>query len=226
MDKAYAHDEAILQCRTTMQLRYLVLDTETTEAKDPEVCQVAYVWEGGEFCKMVRPVSPITPEAAAIHGITNEMVAGAYGIEVFSTQMFTDFLERIIVGYNVQFDLKALKTSFNRHNTPFEYTARRVFDMMYCYAAFYGEINPRYGTFKWQSLTDALNQCGLPFTGQAHDALSDAKTTLQLMRYIADQKTTWEDALDVASKMLQPGYDNYDWQEEFVAAVSKITYRK
>lgn len=185
---AYAHDDAILQARELLKGRYIVLDTETTSLHDAEVCQLAYLREDTAARSwLVKPVCSIEASATGVHGITNEKVADSQGIEVYWPQIEEDWLGRTLIGYNVQYDLKALKRSFNLKGINFEYTGRTVFDVMYAYAAFYGEIHPKYGTFKWQKLGDALKQCSIEWGSTMHDALTDARATLALLWYISEQ---------------------------------------
>jgi len=220
MDKAFAHDEAILQAREILRGKYLVLDTETTGLDAPEACQLAYVTNDGiEFNVFVKPTVPILPTATAIHGITNEQVADANTIDMYWFAIGPHMLGRTLIGYNLQYDLGALQTSFRRHNIDFEHRDRDKFDVMYAYAAYHGEIHSSQGTFKWQKLADALQQCGLTVEGQVHDALVDAKATLQLVRYMADQYTTWEVALRTACDII-------DFEPSFNEQVAKVTYRK
>jgi len=116
-----------------------------------------------------------------------------------------------------------------------------IFDVMFCYAAFYGQVNVAHGTFQWQKLEDALKQSGINWgTDVAHNALSDARATLALLGHIADQKTTWEDALDIAERqiaqletqlMVEEEGDDAHYQDPTLArelneALEKITYRK
>ena len=102
------------------QLKFACLDTETT-GLSPEtggkICEIAVsVSQGGrvveEFSTLLNPGVPMLPEVIAIHGITNEMVAGA--------PAFADILPRllgvldgcVIVAHNADFDLAFLRAEF------------------------------------------------------------------------------------------------------------------
>lgn len=243
MDKALAHDDAVLQAREILKGRYLCLDTETTGLLIPEVCQLAFVQEDVEaFDWLIKPINPISPEATAIHGITNEMVENASGIDHYWSIVHEHMHNRKIVGYNLQFDLAAIKRTFELREIDFQWDQRDKFDVMYCYAAFHGEVNPATGTFKWQKLEEAMKQCNIEWGwGVAHNALSDARATLALLWHISEQKTTWEVALDVALKQLDmcehdvmvgvegdDGYiqGNLSDIRELNKALEAITYRK
>lgn len=73
---------------------------------------------------LINPEHPISPEAAAVHGITDEMVKkdgqnAAEAIEEIVTAL-TAILQRgeILCGYNVIYDLTILEYEAKRHNIP------------------------------------------------------------------------------------------------------------
>jgi DNA polymerase-3 subunit epsilon len=219
VDKALAHDDAILQAREVLKGRYLVVDTETTGLVDPEVCQLAYVLEDAKyFDTYVKPQKPISPEATAVHGITDEMVADGHGINAYWPEVSNDILGRKIVGYNLQYDLKGIAHSLTLWGVEIDPKNYGVFDVMYCYAAFHGEVHPTHGTFKWQKLEEAYKQCGIEW-GDMHNALSDARGTLALLWYISEQRTTWEHALSIACRFPMT-------TKEFEEALAACTYAR
>lgn len=225
MDIAYAHDNAILSAREALGKDFAVLDTETTGLEGPEVCQIAVVYEevpeyiDVDFEALVKPSKSIDASATAVHGITNEMVENVKRIDEY-WRILKPLLEtKHVYGYNVHYDLKALCTSLQPFGILPLIPANHVFDVMLCYAAFAGVVNPKYGTFKWYKLGEAMAQSGLQFEGEAHNALTDAYATLALLRYIADQKTTWELALRVADKHLID-------DPEYAEAVVAVTYMR
>jgi len=220
LDKAYAHDQAVLEARITLLGSFVVLDCETTGLTNPEVCQFACIDATGyNFCTLVKPVALIERGATAVHGITNEMVSEAKSIDTYWTQVGSLRTSQKLIGYNLSYDIKALSHSLRLKNIAFIPPKDNIFDVMLCYAAFRGDISPAYGTFKWHKLGEALMQCNLIFDGVAHNALTDAHATLALLRYIADQKTTWEAAIDII-------YGYCAWTDRFDDAVSKITYAR
>jgi inhibitor of KinA sporulation pathway (predicted exonuclease) len=94
---------------------------------------------------------------------------------------------------------------------------------MLCYASFKGDVNPKYGSFRWHKLEDALKETGIIIAGDSHDALVDAKSTRDLLQWIADQQTTWEVALQMAVDIISLDGPIPD---ELFESLSKITYRK
>ena len=218
-DRAYAHDDAILQARDALTHRYVILDTETTGLNAPEVVQFGCVTSDAiEFSVLVHPLAPIEPIATTIHHITNDMVADAMKFGVYWPTIQPLLKTYRVYGYNVQYDIEVVNRTLERNLIPEVLGKRDVFDVMYCYAAFVGEISPAYGTYKWHKLGVATAACGLPSEGFAHDALADAKQTLALLKYIANQHTTWEEAIQFARGRV----DSFD--EDFDALVAQVTY--
>lgn len=228
MDKAYAHDQAVLEARLVLKGDYVVLDSETTGLINPEVCQLAYVVSNYKtFCTLVKPVASIEPGATAVHGITNEMVREAKPIDAYWEQIGSLRISQMLIGYNLSYDIKALSRSLRLKNIVFEPPKGDIFDVMLCYAAFRGDINPAYGTFKWHKLGEALAQCNLTFDGVAHNALTDVRATLDLLRYIAGQETTWEIALDTADTLCSRfGESGSDEVVAYNRACNGVTYRR
>ena len=57
---------------------------------------------------------------------------------------------------------------------------------MKLYAQFYGQWNPRHGNYRWQSLDQAGEQCGIPLQN-SHRAKDDTHLTRALLEYMAAQ---------------------------------------
>ena len=58
---------------------------------------------------------------------------------------------------------------------------------MQAYADFYGEWSEERGRFRWQKLSAAARQMGVPVEG-AHRALTDCISTLGVIRSMADDR--------------------------------------
>ena len=93
---------------------YVVFDLETTgiSHKNDEVVEISAVKvQGGkvvdEFTTLVNPGIPISPQASAVNGITDEMVADSPRFDTVLKD-FLDFAgDMVLVGHNIaNFDLK------------------------------------------------------------------------------------------------------------------------
>ena len=106
-------------------LEFVIFDTETTGlgAKRDDIVQIGAVrivngrlLEGDTFERMVNPGQPVPKDSKRFHGITDEMVAHAPGIE----EMLTEFLDyagdAVLVGHNIAFDLSLINRADNAHN--------------------------------------------------------------------------------------------------------------
>ena len=225
MDKTYVRDDAILQSREILKGRFVIIDTETTGLKEPEIVQFASLTSDNKaFSTFVKPTVPIDPGATEVHHITDAMVAEALPFRDywFTVKYFLESNIRI-VGYNVQYDLKAIRTSLDRNNCADPLPYLEVFDVMPCYAAFEGTINPKYGTFQWHKLEEAIQACNLTYNGGAHDASHDCIATWNLLQFIANQSTTWEVAID---ELLAEVGAECGVPTSILETVAKITYRK
>lgn len=109
----------------TGNTRILFLDTETT-GPDPataEVCEVAFilseysgftsVGEKKVFESLVKPSVPIPPEASAVNGISNRMVANAPPAEDISQQITELVMEAdYISAHNLPYDQTILRRQY------------------------------------------------------------------------------------------------------------------
>src|ERR1700694_949644 len=94
---------------------WVVLDTETTGLNRPaEVCQIGIV--DGPTGKTlldsyVKPSRPIPPAATAIHGITDDMVAGAPDWKTLVPAIQDMIRGKDVVVYNAVYDRKLMHWS-------------------------------------------------------------------------------------------------------------------
>lgn len=164
----------------------VILDTETTRLYG-EVIDLAIIdGENGTvlFDSLIHPTSEKIEEAAtAVHGIKNG--------DTWSYPLFKDAwpqIESLIAGrniitYNAQFDCDRILQSARYNLTPLP--SMTWLCAMEAYAAFYGEPG-RYGSFKWQKLSEACEQQGVVLEN-AHRALADAMATYQLLKAIGEK---------------------------------------
>lgn len=164
---------------------FVVFDTETT-GLDPEECEIIQLsavkyknlkavesWD-----TYINPGIPISDDAYAVNGITQEMLEGKPKIN----QVSKDFLEFVgdapIVGYNVPFDLKFMWCAGIDL-----ITGREIYDA--CSASF--GLFPK-GTLRNQRLVTVAEALGIEF--DAHNSLEDSRATGEVLVQICKQYCT------------------------------------
>ena len=181
------------QARAWLEANALLLDTETTGlGDDAEVVELAVIDCAGAVLldTLVRPSGPVSAEAAAIHGITDAMLADAPTWSEIHAR-FCDLVEgRQVVIYSREFDTRVITQTARRYGLP----APQGFDLvldpgrihcaMQAYAEFRGEWSAEKGRYRWQKLSAAAQQQGVTVTN-AHRALGDCLMTLGLVRAMA-----------------------------------------
>ena len=160
---------------------FIAFDTETT-GLDPEkdrIIQLSAVrFKDMKPCETwntyLNPGCPLSPEAAAVNGITEDMVKDAPAIE----EVTSDFLNFIgkcpVAGYNVGFDLAFLWCSGIDL-----IASRRIYDAM---LSAYGPF-PK-GSLADRKLVTLAAYYGIEF--RAHDSLGDSIAAGEALLKIAD----------------------------------------
>lgn len=95
------------------EVEFIIFDFETTGLNafhGDEICEVAGVkFRNGEildkFISLVNPIRPISADATAVNGITDEMVKEAPTIETVLPEFIKFIGDRILVAHNASFDL-------------------------------------------------------------------------------------------------------------------------
>jgi DNA polymerase III subunit epsilon len=163
------------------------LDTETTGLDDhAEIIEIAIVDRNGTVLldTLVRPTDLIPQDAIDIHGIEDAAVVDApTWPEVYP--LVGRILDRYspVVIYNADFDVRVMNQVNRRHGLP-EFRAEWHCAMKQ-YAAFAGEWHPKYDTFRWHKLTEALRRLNLRGPAISHRALSDAESCRRVVEAMA-----------------------------------------
>lgn len=187
---------------------FVVIDSETTGLEDDAaMVSLAVVESDGTvlFDSLLNPGKPMG--ATFIHGLTDDDVKDAPTFAQVFPQIRRALINRRWVIYNRDYDTARLEYECRRYGllypTPAQYgytpvprikeaygfSDRR--DDVHCamlhYADHYGDWSDYHGNYKWQKLVVAAAREGIA-TGQAHHALGDALTTLNLI-----QKLAWKE---------------------------------
>lgn len=157
---------------------YTVIDTETTglDAKTCEVIEIGAIkYRGHEevsrYHTYVKPVGPLSPDAAAVNHITRWDVAKGKDIVEAAAELREFVGEDVIIGYNVAFDIKFIQTRTQ------EDLSRPAFDVL----AFARDVAPGLESYK---LTDMQRMCNI--SGGSHSALADCATTAAVYKHLLD----------------------------------------
>lgn len=167
-------------------MRYLVVDTETSDATDQRgVCEVAWVeidehWHLAEqVTSLIDPEKPISPAASGVHGLTYDDVKDAPTLTEFFTETSPGcYGKRIqgpvtLIGHRVGFDRPAFDPFID--GEVFELDTLRFVRWLYPQAD-----NHQLSTMKFM-----LN---LPKgAGTAHRALADVMVAYHLAKHIAER---------------------------------------
>ena len=181
------------QARAWLEANALILDAETTGlGDDAEVVELAVIDCAGAVLldTLVRPSGPVPAEAAAIHGITDAMLAEAPTWSELHAR-FCGLVEgRQVVIYSREFDVRVISQTARRYGLQ----APRCFDQaldqasvhcaMQAYAGFHGEWSEEKSQYRWQKLSTAAQQQGVKVEN-AHRALGDCLMTLGVVRAMA-----------------------------------------
>jgi DNA polymerase-3 subunit epsilon len=154
---------------------WVALDLETTGLDgDIEIVEIAILSPTGKVLleSLVRPVRSIPPEAIAIHGITDAMVAYAPTLPAIHAAIAAAIRDREVLVYNVAYDRPVLGGVCERHGLP-RLVAKRWTCAMEWYAQWYGDQTAD-GDYRWHALP-----------GGGHSAIEDARAVIRLIRRMA-----------------------------------------
>ena len=177
------------QAQRILQSRPLFLDTETTGlGSEARIVEIALLDANGtvRFESLVRPLAPIPPDATAVHGITNAMVAGAPDWRSVWSEVGPLLSGEMIAIYNAEFDLRMMRSAHRRAGLAWTRPSDRFVCLMELYAEFRGDWNPIRRSYRWHSLEAAGQQCALPLANN-HRAAQDAALARLLLEHMAHE---------------------------------------
>jgi DNA polymerase-3 subunit epsilon len=170
-----------VQLETALRdLEYVVFDTETTGldiSTGDRIVSISGVRVRGTkvlradtFHSLVNPGRPVPPASTAIHGITEEMVAGAPDIGQIIPQFEQWVGNAVLVAHNAAFDKKVLDVSADERGLP--KLENQILDTLFL----------SYGThpdIEGHNLEALANRMGVEIEGR-HTSLGDARTTAHI----------------------------------------------
>lgn len=167
-------NEAIEWARQILQRSdVLILDTETT-GLDGEIIELTIINLQDEviYNQRFNPLSEISEGAAAIHGITAEMVVDKPRFADCASEL-SPLLASVglVLIYNAAFDVARLRQTYQLHDV--EMPNFKSDCLMEWYAQFCGEWSDYHQSYRWQPL------------GGDHGALGDCQAALATLREMA-----------------------------------------
>lgn len=186
-----ARGEAIQWAKQLLEGKFVIFDTETTGfGDDDEIIQIGIIDQDGKtvFESLIRSNKPISN--SQYHGITDAMVKDA---PLFSGvyREIKDALEgKVVVAYNFEYDNRMLQQVIASYGP--EYAMHPItFGEQHCAMNWYAQYNGEWNdyNYRWKKLREALATFGLKHTDfgtQEHDACTDARATLAVIRKMAE----------------------------------------
>jgi DNA polymerase III epsilon subunit-like protein len=180
---------AIQQAKYFVALNPVYLDTETTGTDhNAQIVEICVLDADGRVLvdSLVKPTAPISPDLERFHGITNALVQNAPTWKELWPQLEAALTGRRVAIYNAEFDVRLMQQSHQKNKLKWMFDTSRTFCIMQLYAQFHGQRNPRYGGYRWQSLDDARQRCGLSLPN-SHRAKADAELARAVLHYMASR---------------------------------------
>jgi len=181
-------DKAIHKARAwlTQGQGAVIFDMETTglDIYYDEPVQAAVVALDGQVLldTLIRPVRSIPAEATEIHRIDDDQVKDAPAFFDIYPRLVDLLAGKTVIVYNADYDREILRFTARRHDCQaIEATWACA---MKAYAAYVGEWSDYWGSFRYQKLQGD------------HSAAGDCLATLDLVRLMANARTSIEQAKD------------------------------
>ena len=172
----------------------VIWDSETTDLNG-EFVEIGAVDVRGRvlFNQRLRPSCLIAHGAYVVHGIRDEELATLPNIVEVWDELRSVLHNKTWAIYNVAFDTDRLHDAVSANGPYSAYRpyfrahpidAVNTFCIMHMYAEFYGEWHNYHKSYKWQPLPSV--SIGAPH--QAHSAVGDCLSTLDLIYHMADYR--------------------------------------
>lgn len=189
-----------------MSLGTICLDIETTGLSDTdEILQISIIDENGDTLmnEYLRPcIHTSWEDAQKINHISPELIEEKGRAPHELCGQIKSILEsaKLIVGYNIYFDLRFLKDFFGVN-----VSGDKIYDVMPIFSEIYGDYSETHGNFKFKNLYECTCYFDYEWPGKAHDALEDAKATLFCYKEIENMSPETIEAIQERNERLMNG---------------------
>ena len=165
---------------------YVILDVETTglnpfSDRIIQLSAIKYDIQGSPvdfYNTYINPQCAIPPAASRINGITNKMVASAPTIIDISKKFLSFVGDSLIVGYNVNFDLRFLNQAFCG-----DFNSRQYVDVLAMARQLLSMPN-----YKLETVATCL---GYRPATSFHDSFSDCEAVASILYHVAEDLASW-----------------------------------
>lgn len=175
----------INQVKSWLAQNPVILDTETTGFKG-EVIEISVIDTDGAALMntLLRPTVGVESDAARVHGLTDADLVNAPTFADVYPSLLPLLQGRLVIIYNAQFDTARLRHTAAMYGL--DWPVFNTVCAMEMYARFYGEWNRKTNDYRWQSLSNAGQQCGLELPENLHRAAADTELTRRVLLHIAE----------------------------------------
>lgn len=199
-------DTAAAMLSTLRCFGSVIIDTETTGfGKDDRIIELSIIDMEGEtlFSSLINPHEPIPSHITGITGIDDSMVYPMPPFKYFAKEIYELLNGKIILGWNVPFDIRMLRQEFSRLGMSFD--SSNSHDLMPLCACASGMETKSVKLIKMKQEL----QIG---ESQAHRSLSDCLDTLAVMdavieKYNNSKKDGRKESFEPISEMFEEEMD-------------------
>jgi DNA polymerase-3 subunit epsilon len=192
-----------MQLQLTRPIAIFDLETTGLNITTDRIVEIAIIrvevdGSESEFLRRVNPEMPIPEEVSAIHGIYDADIADAPTFDQIADEVVAFIGDSDLAGYNSnKFDIPVLAEELMRANSNFDVASRRFVD-----------VQNIFHKMEQRTLAAAYQfYCEKPMQN-AHNALYDARVTLDVFRAQLDRYEALENNVDYLSTFSKAG--NYN----------------
>lgn len=170
--------------------KYHIIEVGALKVRDGKVVET--------FSSLVNPGYELSSTIINLTGITDEMLINAKSFSEIAKDLEVFLGNDPLLGHNVNFDYRFLKTEFMRAGMKFEHS---VIDTLAIAKVVHSDLKSR-------SLENLCKHYGL-YNPNAHRAFDDAKVTMELYFEMSKRQEMGEEAYQAVGKTADPGAYSY-----------------